>query len=43
MKKLAFYTLCLMTFALVGARMDAVAQGKQSQPATEKAGNTTDK
>ena len=41
MKKLAFYTLCLMTFALVGARMDAVAQGKQSQPATEKAGDTT--
>ena len=43
MKKLAFYTLCLMTFALVGARMDAVAQGKQSQPATEKAGDTTAK
>jgi len=43
MKKLAFYTLCLMIFALVGARMDAVAQGKQSQPATEKAGDTTSK
>jgi len=43
MKKLAFYTLCLMIFALVGARMDAVAQGKQSQPATEKAGDTTAK
>lgn len=43
MKKLAFYTLCLMTFALVGARMDAAAQGKQSQPATEKAGDTTAK
>lgn len=43
MKKLAFYTLCLMTFALVGARMDAVAQGKQAQPATEKAGDTTAK
>jgi len=43
MKKLAFYTLCLMIFALVGARMDAVAQGKQAQPATEKAGDTTAK
>ncbi len=43
MKKLAFYTLCLMIFALVGARMDAVAQGKQSQPAIEKAGDTTAK
>lgn len=43
MKKLAFYTLCLMTFALVGARMDAAAQGKQSQPAIEKAGDTTAK
>lgn len=43
MKKLAFYTLCLMIFALIGARMDAVAQGKQSQPATEKAGDTTAK
>lgn len=43
MKKLAFYTLCLTIFALVGARMDAVAQGKQSQPATEKAGDTTAK
>lgn len=43
MKKLAFYTLCLMIFALVSARMDAVAQGKQSQPATEKAGDTTAK
>jgi len=43
MKKLAFYTLCLMTFALVGARMDAAAQGKQTQPATEKAGDTTAK
>lgn len=43
MKKLAFYTLCLMTFALVGARMDAAAQGKQAQPATEKAGDTTAK
>jgi len=43
MKKLAFYTLCLMTFALLGARMDAAAQGKQAQPATEKAGDTTAK
>ena len=43
MKKLAFYTLCLMIFALVGARMDAAAQGKQSQPAIEKAGDTTAK
>ena len=43
MKKLAFYTLCLMTFALVGVRMDAAAQGKQAQPATEKAGDTTAK
>lgn len=43
MKKLAFYTLCLMTFALVCARMDAAAQGKQSQPAIEKAGDTTAK
>lgn len=43
MKKIAFYTLCLMIFALVGARMDAVAQGKQAQPATEKAGDTTAK
>jgi len=43
MKKLAYYTLCLMIFALVGARMDAVAQGKQAQPATEKAGDTTAK
>lgn len=43
MKKLAFYTLCLMIFALVGARMDAVAQGKQAQPAIEKAGDTTAK
>ena len=43
MKKLAFYTLCLMTFALVGSRMDAAAQGKQTQPATEKAGDTTAK
>ncbi|MFM8512905.1 MAG: MotA/TolQ/ExbB proton channel family protein [Bacteroidota bacterium] len=43
MKKLAFYTLCLMTFALVGARMDAAAQGKQAQPATEKVGDTTAK
>lgn len=43
MKKLAFYTLCLMTFALLGARMDAAAQGKQAQPSTEKAGDTTAK
>ncbi|MBM3913266.1 MAG: MotA/TolQ/ExbB proton channel family protein [Sphingomonadales bacterium] len=43
MKKLAFYTLCLMTFALLGARMDAAAQGKKAQPATEKAGDTTAK
>jgi len=43
MKKLAFYTLCLMTFALLGARMDAAAQGKQAQPASQKAGDTTAK
>ncbi|MFM7031942.1 MAG: MotA/TolQ/ExbB proton channel family protein, partial [Bacteroidota bacterium] len=43
MKKLAFYTLCLMTFALLGARMDAAAQGKQAQPASQKAGDSTAK
>ncbi len=43
MKKFAFYTLCLMTFALVGARMDASAQGKQARGATEKASDTTAK
>ena len=43
MKKLAFYTLCLLTFALVGARFDAAAQGKQAQTANAKTADTTAK
>lgn len=41
MKKIAFYTLCLLIFALVGVRFDASAQGDPAIAGSEKAADTT--